>query len=238
MAERDKISARIRALRAKTVAAGCTEEEALSAAALAAKLLRDYNLTLEEAELRETPFARHSERHVDAVGKQLWKVASAIADLVGSTYWTSPAGVHPVQVDFFGFAHEVEISAYLLEICARAMNAASDKLQVGLAILRPTIRDRRIRAYLDGMGDRLAQRIRALKPPPATGTGLVVVRDQLLAEGLAQAGIQIRSSAAPRSRDLDPEYALGRRAADAVALNPGLQTASRPAGRLDQGVSR
>ena len=238
MTEREKICARIRALRAKTVAAGCTEEEALAAAALAARLLRDYNLTLEEAQLRETPFARHSERHVDAVGRQLWKVAGAIADLVGSTYWTSPAGVHPVRVDFFGFAHEVEISAYLLGICARAMQTAAGRLQVGLAILRPTVRDRRIRAYLDGMGDRLAQRIRALKQPTPAGTGLVLLRDQLVARSLAEAGIQIRASAAPRSRDLDPEYALGRRAADAVALNPGLQASARPAGRLDQGSPR
>lgn len=46
---RDAISRRIRALRAKTVENGCTEAEALAAAELLADLLAKYNMTLDEA---------------------------------------------------------------------------------------------------------------------------------------------------------------------------------------------
>lgn len=45
--EREKIAAKIRALRAKTVENGCTEAEALSAAEMLAKLLAQYNMTLD-----------------------------------------------------------------------------------------------------------------------------------------------------------------------------------------------
>ncbi|MEW6018431.1 MAG: DUF2786 domain-containing protein, partial [Pseudomonadota bacterium] len=201
MTEREKIAARIRALLAKTVANGCTEEEALAAAQLAAKLLAQYGLTLDEVQMRETPFGRAREDYEDVFGPLLWRVADAIADLVGSRYWTSGPGSHPVQVNFFGFKHEVEISAYLLEICARAMRGQLAHLQRDLALLRPAFRNGRIRSFMDGMALRLAQRIRDLKPPIPPGTGLIVLRGQLIDQGVADAGISLAPSATRSPRD-------------------------------------
>ena len=223
MGDRDAILARIRALLAKTVANGCTEAEAVAAAELAAKLLAKHNLTLDEAELRASPVATRAQVHNDEVGVRLWNPASAIADLTGTTYWTTSAGVQPVKVSFFGFAHEVEIATYLLEICARAMRGQLASLEHGLALLRPAARQLRIRPFLDGMADRLRERIRALIPPPATGTGLIVLRGQLIADELAARGIEIEERKMRSSRDQDAGYHAGRRAADAVALNPGLR---------------
>lgn len=223
MGDRDAILARIRALLAKTVENGCTEAEAVAAAELAAKLLAKHNLTLDEAELRASPFKTQQQTHRDEVGLRLWKPADAIADLTGTTFWTTPTGVHPVKISFFGFDHEVEIAGYLLEICARAMRGQLAGLERGLALLRAAARQLQIRPFLDGMADRLAERIRALIPPPATGTGLVVVREQLIAEALAERGIQIKTRKATASRAQDPGYHAGRRAADDVALNPGLR---------------
>ena len=47
---------KIRALLAKTTDAGCTEQEALSAAALTAKLKADYDIDLTAAEVQEEAF--------------------------------------------------------------------------------------------------------------------------------------------------------------------------------------
>ncbi|MDP1642753.1 MAG: DUF2786 domain-containing protein [Phenylobacterium sp.] len=222
--ERQKIAARIRALLAKTVANGCTEAEAVAAAELAAKLLAQYELTLDDLELRSTPFAQTMGQDVDDLGPQVWKVAAAIADLVGVRYWTTGAGVRPVQVTFFGFTHEVEIATYLLEICQHAMRGQLTRLQRDVALLRRTVQAMRIRAFLDGMAERLAERIRALKPPPApAGTGLVVLRGELIDKALHVAGIELESSTGRSSRNLDPEYQAGRLAADRVGLKPGLR---------------
>ena len=49
----EKVLGKIRALLAKTEAAGCTEAEALSAAALATKLLDKHSLSMTDADLRE-----------------------------------------------------------------------------------------------------------------------------------------------------------------------------------------
>lgn len=92
--EREKIAARIRALRSKTVANGCTEEEAMSAAELLAKLLAQYNMTLDEAELRESPFERTSVKQDDWVGEKLWVVADGIAFLTGARYWSKIGRAH------------------------------------------------------------------------------------------------------------------------------------------------
>jgi hypothetical protein len=58
LAELDKLKTRIQALRAKTIDNGCTEDEALSAAAKVAELLDRYDLSLTDVEMREVPCER------------------------------------------------------------------------------------------------------------------------------------------------------------------------------------
>ena len=54
----DKLRTRIQGLRAKTIDNGCTESEALSAAAKVAELLDRYDLSLTDVEIREVPCER------------------------------------------------------------------------------------------------------------------------------------------------------------------------------------
>jgi|SRR5579859_6402675 len=220
MTEREKLAARLRALRAKTVENGCTEAEALAAAELLATLLARYNMTLDEAELRANPFTHHTERHADPIGERLWKIADACAYLTGARYWKSPAGVWPLELHFFGFDHEVEVATYLLEICAGAMRRERERLRLEAW---PRVLKRSVELpFLDGMADRLWARIRELKPPEPMGTGLVVVRGALIDKGLADIGVKLQDGSARPSRDWG-NYADGRRAADSVALNRGVR---------------
>jgi hypothetical protein len=232
MSEREKIAARIRALLAKTVENGCTEDEAVAAAALAAKLLEKYNLTLDEVEIRKSDFEWHREQFADEVGARLWKVASAVAHLTDTQTWVSPKGVFPYEISFFGLDHEVEIAKYLLAICAYAMRSEQEQLQTRFALLRREKRRQKIIPFLDGMADSLHRRIRALKPPAPTGTGLVVLKNQLITEEMAKAGIKLDPIQMRRSRDFDEEYRWGVEAGDRVSLNPGLTGESRNLKRL------
>lgn len=228
--DRAAISRRIRALRAKTVENGCTEAEAIAAAAKMAELLATYNMTLDEADLRESPFKRHAEEHSDWVGDRLWKIADAAAFLTGARYWTSAPGVFPVEINFFGFSHEVEVAAYMLEIAGGSMRRALDRMT---AAAYPRLLKRTTAyPYLDGMADRLRQRIRALKPPTPPGTGLIVLHDALVEQAMADAGLKMRERDARRSRDHEAAYFSGKAAADRVALNPGLRDSWNRAGGL------
>jgi Protein of unknown function (DUF2786). len=220
MNDRDRIAARIRALLAKTVENGCTEDEAVAAAAKAAEMLAKYNLTVDEVQLRESPFQRHTEHHDDFVGDRLWKVADAIAHLTGSRYWTSPIGVRPVEINFFGFAHEVDVSKYLLAICARAMNDNLERLHRDYGLLTFAAKRRKFIPFMDGMADSLARRIRALRPPEPTGTGLIVLRGQLIDAAMP---VKIKQRDMRSSRDFESDYLNGLIAGDRVALNSALQ---------------
>lgn len=222
MADREALFARLRALAAKTVENGCTEAEALAGAAKLAELLERHNVSLDEAELRANPFAQHEERHADEVGARLWKVARGISVLTETRWWTSGPGVHPVEIGFFGFDHEVAVARYLLEICAGAMRRAEVTLQYQYALLRPTARRQRILPYLDGMADRLGERIAAMKPAAPTGTGLVVLRAELVDAAAERIGLKVTARKALGSRSTEDTYRQGRRAAEGVALNRGV----------------
>lgn len=219
-AKRDRIAATIRALRAKTVENGCTEAEALSAAKKLSDLLRDHNMTVDEAEMRADPFAQCRKVHDDWVGERLWKVADGIAHMTGVRYWTERPGERPT-INFFGFAHEVEVAAYLLNICRAAMLreqhriVASDRRLITIARRR-----RAVLPVLDGMADRLRQRLRDMKPPAPTGTGLVVLRDALIEKAMP---VKLRTGNARNSRALEPGYLDGLAAGDRVSLNQGLR---------------
>lgn len=222
MTEREKFAGRIRALRAKTVENGCTEAEAMAAAELLAKLLAQYNMTLDEAELRESPFDRYSVVQDDWVGERLWVVADGVAHLTGAKYWKSRPGFAP-QITFFGFAHEVEVARYLLEICANAMLSEQARIISGPPRIFTQAKQRRaVRPFLDGMADRLRARLRAMKPPTPTGTGLIVLHDALVVQAMEAEGIELNTGGGKVDLDVFKGYADGVRAGDRVALNPGL----------------
>lgn len=225
MTEREKIAARARHLAAMTVENGCSEAEAMTAAKKLADLLERYNMTLDEATLRESRFTRQDRVIDDDVGARLWKPASAIAKLTNTTYWTAQVGM-PHQVTFFGFEHEVEIAGYLLSICETAMRGGERRMMRDAMLLVPAKRRARVIPFLDGMADRLYERILEMIPPPQTGAGLVVVRDALIKAEMKRRKVDLTDKRQRSSMNWGT-YADGRAAADAVALNKGV--GGRPA---------
>ena len=150
--------------------------------------------------------------------------ASAIANLTNTRYWTGGEGA-PMRITFVGLSHEVEIAAYLLAICERAMRTESAAMMHAVRRLPHIKQAARVMPFLDGMADRLAARIRAMIPPQPPGTGLVVLRNALITEELARRGIEIETGAARRPMTWGA-YNEGLRAGDGVALNPGVAATS------------
>lgn len=221
MNDREKLAARIRALRAKTVENGCTEGEALSAAEKLAQLLADHNMTLDEADLRASPFERHDHVGVGAVGLKLWKVASAIAELTNTRTWTGGRAA-PTGNTFLGLSHEVEVAAYMLAICERAMRTETQNLMRTVRHLPHIKQAAKVVPFVDGMADRLASRIRDMIPPAMAGTGLIVLRNALIDQEMERQGIELESGG-PARRPLDTAaYRAGLNAGERVPLNRGL----------------
>lgn len=219
---RDSIARKIRALLQLTEENGCTKDEAINAAAMARKLLEEYNLTVDEVELRQSPFEKTAKQHTpDIVGERLWKPAQAIAALTGAKHWVSKKGSVPCDT-FFGFKHEVEIATYLLSICERAMRQEWAVLKKRYGLLTATRQRLKIIPFLDGMADELQKRIVAMIPPKQTGAGLIVLHDDLIEAEMKKLGIDLTKIKLRTSRDHEANYGAGREAARKVALNPGL----------------
>jgi hypothetical protein len=127
-----------------------------------------------------------------------------------------------LEISFFGFQHEVDVARYLLEICARAMRVEEARQGRAWALLTPVARRRKVGPFLDGMADRLRQRIREMKPPAPAGKGIIVLRNSLVTEAMGAAGIKLQDGWARRSQDLEQTYGAGRAAGDRVSLRPGL----------------
>ncbi|WP_312139378.1 hypothetical protein [Brevundimonas sp.] len=227
MTDREKLAARIRALRAKTVENGCTEAEALSAAEKLAQLLEDHNMTMDEADLRASPFAKHDHMGTGTVGLKLWKVANAVTDLTNTRTWAGGRDA-PNRITFLGLSHEVEVAAYMLAICERAMQTEAQKVMRTVRHQPQIKQAAKLVPFVDGMADRLASRIRAMIPPVKTGSGLIVLRNALIDQEMIRQGIEIETGRSRRPLDT-AAYHAGQKAADAVALNKGLHgTASQP----------
>lgn len=232
MTNREKLAKRIRALAAKTVENGCTEGEAIAAAQKLAAMLEEHNMTVDEAMMREQPFAEDKTFfEEDILGDRLWKPAESIASLTGTRYWTAQAG-QPVSITFFGFDHEVEVAVYMLAICTRAMQDGKRRVEHQYALKIPARRRQHVIAYLDGMADTLRRRIRDLKPPTPTGTGLVVLHGALIDQALKDRGTEIEERRTRASRDFDPSYAAGALAAERLALNQGVTSNRETRGLL------
>ncbi|MDU6835278.1 MAG: DUF2786 domain-containing protein, partial [Bradyrhizobium sp.] len=119
----DKLKARIQALRAKTTANGCTEDEALSAAAKVAELLDRHDLSLSDVELQTSLCERrvyetHRKKRIpldDCIG--------AVAQFCDCRVWREKNAAVEVSYVFFGLSADVEVAHYLAELIDGAVRA-------------------------------------------------------------------------------------------------------------------
>lgn len=224
----------IEALKAKTQANGCTEDEAIAAAEKLRELLDAYNISLDEATVRKDGVRFHTERHwSDLVTERLWKLGMAVAKLMDTRYWTSKPGENPIRCTFAGLPHEIEVSLFLFEICRNAVASYHDTLRKRYALIVTARARRLVIPALDGMVDRLCERLIAMKPKRPTGTGIVPVRNMLIEAEMRARGIRTERHRNPVGSRIDNEtYEDGRAAADRVNLNRGVTDTGKPTLRL------
>src|SRR3984893_6775367 len=123
LAALDKLKTRIQALRAKTIDNGCTEDEALSAAAKVAELLDRYDLSLTDVEIREAPcgkraFETHRKKRIpldDCIG--------AVANFCDCRVWREKNEAVEARYVFFGLRSDIEVAHYLTELIDTAIRS-------------------------------------------------------------------------------------------------------------------
>ena len=125
--EVQKIKIRIHKLLQRTSSNGCTENEAMTAAALAGQLMDQYNLNITDIQILQTGCKREIIDLKNARSGPLGSMAVAIARYCDVKVWQTPGRrnhkgqvVEPGKLNFFGLESDVEMATYLLDIVEKA----------------------------------------------------------------------------------------------------------------------
>lgn len=160
MTPRERLRAKIAALQAKTAAAGCTEAEAMAAAAVAARLMAEH--AFDQADIGITEAAAP-----DRTLQPTWRdrLSNAIAYVTNTATLTIEA---QGQILFIGREPGPDIAAYLRDVCIRAVEREVRAFKLTpFYVRRRKLATRRaaVADFIDGMVIRLTVRLTELFKP-------------------------------------------------------------------------
>ena len=190
ISELDKVKLKIKALTEKTVDNGCTEQEALAAMQGVGRLLSQYNLSMDELDVRQSTYKtifidiNRQRRHpVDGC-------VIALAKLISAKTWFHKNRHGTGKYAFFGDAVDLELVEYLFKVIHSAMEAESQKFKNTAEYKEcPISKKTAYVSFQKAMASRVSHRLQEIKrendiamKQKVTGTALVVLKDQLIKE--------------------------------------------------------
>ena len=225
---------RIRALRAKTVSQGCTEQEALAAAEKAAELLDRYGLSLSELEFRAQP--------CDGVGIQTNRRRFApidtcvpvIAAFFDCRAWVEQVPGQTLRHVFFGLRGDVAAAQYMYDLVERAFQTETDAFRLSeLYVCMAGERRSATNSFQVGLGRGICGKLarmqaeRANNRRSASGRDLVPVKAAMVEEELAKLGLDLHIRELGRGRRVLTEaYAAGEAAGQRFEFRPAITEAA------------
>lgn len=222
---------RIEALRAKTTDRGCTEHEALAAAAKVAELLDRYSLSglaLDQA-------ARQCERAEVATDRSrvgpVDECGPAVAAFFDCRCWLETRDDGRFNHVFFGLRADVRAVVHLFGLLVRAFETGGNQFRAAEGYRRGRGGRRRalhtsfMRGVSEGVQVRLASmrsmREAALRGP--SGGDLVVMKASIVEAEMAKLGLQLRSRQAKVGRVSAEAYDTGHAVGELVAERSGMR---------------
>lgn len=221
----DKLKNRLQALRAKTIANGCTEEEALSAAAKVAELLDRHDLSLSDLEIRE----EQCEKSAIETGKKQRQPISAcipaIAEYCDCKVWREKDD-RGIRYVFFGLKPSIEMAHYVYDVIAVAMQTAWMQYAMNKRMIRYAHDERG--SFMFGMAVSIADKLTAMKVERdeanrvSTGRDLVVVRHAIVDSEFAKLDLNLRRGRASGKKVAAGAFEAGHAAGQSLALHPAV----------------
>lgn len=219
-------------MRAKTIDNGCTEGEALAAAAKVAELLDRYALSLTDLEIRDSSCERfeyetHRKKRIpldDCVG--------AIADFCDCRVWREKNPVGEARYVFFGLRSDVEAAHYLTDLIDSAVRAELGRYKTMPDYRRFRHQERHMAnaSFTLGMVASIADKLTAMKAARdeannRTGRDLVVLKAAVVDTEIEKLGLKLRT--APRASRMVSQiaYDAGGVAGASLAIKPGIRKA-------------
>ena len=231
-ADIDRLKARIQALRAKTVENGCTEQEALAAAAKVAELLDQHDLSLSDVEIREEPCERAVVETYRRQRVPLDGCVNAIAAFCDCRVWREKNSQGEHRYVFFGLSPDVAVAHYIADLVSTAMAVEASRFKRTAGYLRYRPADRRTvsASFLHGMAASIGGKLTAMKHErdavnASTGRDLVVVKQAVVDQELAKLGMRFGKARATGRRVAATAFEAGQAAGRNLRINPGVGVA-------------
>jgi hypothetical protein len=226
----DKLKTRIQGLRAKTIDNGCTEGEALAAAAKVAELLDRYDLSLSDVELRDSSceqldYETHRKKRIpldDCIG--------AIADFCDCRVWREKNAAGEARYVFFGLRSDIEAAHYLTELVDSAVRAELGRYKTTADYRRFRHQERHMAnaSFTLGMVASIADKLAVMKAARddanhRTGRDLVVLKASIVDGEIENLGLKLRT-VMRASRMVSPTaYDAGGAAGTSLDINPRIR---------------
>jgi hypothetical protein len=237
----DKLKLRIQALRSKTIANGCTEDEALSAAAKVAELLDRHDLSLSDVELRASSCERRVYETFRKKRIPLDDCVGAIAHFCDCRVWREKNAAGDNRYVFFGLGADVEVAHYLAELIDGAVRADLGRFKTSVDYGRFRHQERHLAnaSFALGMVASIADKLVAIKAGrdqvnESTGRGLVVLKTSVVDAEFDKLDLKMRTQRSASRMVSMTAYEAGGAAGASLAINPGLgksQSGTTPKGR-------
>jgi hypothetical protein len=212
---------RIKKLLGMTTANGCTEAEAMSAAARAADLMAKEGLRPGEIEMDQDDIA--TRQGWGAVRSSLWNAIANCTNTAPITRWSAGRQV----MTYVGREPGPEVATYLHFVTQRAIDRELKLFRATTWYKRRRTRKAKAQATADftiGMVGRLQQKLRQLFASTSSGPALLEARAELDA--------RFPDASDVATKPVDQKYweasMRGREAGDGVALSHGVAGTAAP----------
>jgi hypothetical protein len=226
----DRLKTRIQGLRAKTIENGCTEAEAMLAAAKVAELLDRHDLSLSDIDLREAACEQRSFETFRKKRIPLEECIGAIAHFCDCRVWREKNPAGETRYVFFGLSADVEVAHYLADVIDAAVRTELGRFKTSAAYQKYRHQDRHLvnGSFTLGMVTSLADKLMTMKASrdavnQGTGRDLVVLKASVVEAEMARLNLNLRTSRRG-TRTISPTaYEAGGEAGAALPLNPGIK---------------
>ena len=218
--QREALLDKIRALLSKTVANGCTQEEALAALAKARAMMDVYEVSDDELSLtrEEKAILLREPRDSTDTHKIKWKLCASVAAFCECEVWRNRNGL----LVFCGLPSDAQLATWMLDtLAAFVQGALVDHLMKSVA----TGHERRsaIASFVHGCTGRISQRLDELRNQSesvatSNAKALVIVKGAAVKAKLAECGIKLRTTRSSASIGDDSSYNAGKAAGNRASF--------------------
>ena len=233
--ELDKLKTRIQALRAKTIDNGCTEDEALSAAAKVAELLDRYDLSLTDVEMRQSTCERLEYETRRKKRIPIDGCIGAVAHFCDCRVWREKNQTGEARYVFFGLRSDIAVAHYLTELIDAAIRSELGRYKTSPEYRRFRHQERHMAnaSFALGMVASIADKLTAMKADRdranhSTGRDLVVLKTSIVDAELEKLDLNLRMQRRSSRMVSATAYDAGSAAGASLAINPGIGETREP----------